>query len=185
MTPQTIFNKEKAIHAILYILAHLKRKDTHKVSKILFFADQKHLVEYGRSITGDEYFAMEFGPVPSNIFDIFKALRGEGFFANSVGDLADFFEVNAFYVHPKQEANLDYLSQTDIECLDEAIDKCKDLTFGELTNLSHGLAWGNTRPNARMTLKDILLEVVEDEEFAQMEQERIHSETAFCYGFAR
>ena len=45
----------------------LKRLDSifgegHKICKILYFADREHLSKYGRSITGDVYIAMTYGP---------------------------------------------------------------------------------------------------------------------------
>jgi uncharacterized phage-associated protein len=60
------FNLEKLIHAI----AFFSQKDIHdltklKVAKLLYFADKKHLLEFGAPIIGDVYFCMEFGPVPS------------------------------------------------------------------------------------------------------------------------
>ena len=36
-----------------------------QVMKLIYFADRLHLRRYGRTITRDEYFAMQYGPVPS------------------------------------------------------------------------------------------------------------------------
>lgn len=74
-----IFNFEKSMQVILYISNRLKRTDFHKIFKILYFADQAHLSEYGRPISGDVYIAMKDGPVPTKIYDIFKAVRGDSF----------------------------------------------------------------------------------------------------------
>jgi uncharacterized phage-associated protein len=38
--------------------------------KLLFFADRYHLRKYGRPIANDEYFAMDYGPVPSGAKDL-------------------------------------------------------------------------------------------------------------------
>ena len=61
----------------------------HKLCKILYFADQRHLSLYGRSITGDTYIAMQYGPVPSNVDDILKAVRGDSFFSGYIEELKD------------------------------------------------------------------------------------------------
>lgn len=75
------FNEEKALSAILYITKKLMeggiKVGLHKVFKIFYFADQKHLSRYGRPITGDHYIAMEHGPVPSRIYDMVKTVRGD------------------------------------------------------------------------------------------------------------
>lgn len=36
-----------------------------KAAKLLYFADKLHLVRYGRPITGDRYYCLDHGPVPS------------------------------------------------------------------------------------------------------------------------
>lgn len=38
--------------------------------KLIYFADRYHLRRYGRPVIGDEYLAMEYGPVPSGTKDI-------------------------------------------------------------------------------------------------------------------
>ena len=46
-----------------------------KALKLIYFADRLHLRTYGRPIIGDDYWAMQFGPVPSctnNIAKLFK-----------------------------------------------------------------------------------------------------------------
>jgi len=41
-----------------------------KALKLIFLADRYHLRRYGRPITGDEYFAMPYGPVASGAKDL-------------------------------------------------------------------------------------------------------------------
>jgi hypothetical protein len=41
-----------------------------KALKLVFFADRYHLRKYGRLITNDEYWAMDYGPVASNTKDL-------------------------------------------------------------------------------------------------------------------
>lgn len=41
-----------------------------KALKLFFFADRYHLRKYGRPIFNDEYFAMNYGPVPSGAKDL-------------------------------------------------------------------------------------------------------------------
>jgi uncharacterized phage-associated protein len=174
------FRKEIAIEAILYIANRIERGDIHKICKILYYADQQHLSKYGRSITGDTYIAMNYGPVPSNVEDIFKAVRGDSVFSpyveNIKNDSFDFF--NKFILRPKREADLDYLSESDTECLDTAIAKCKDLSFQQLTELSHDLAWNNTQRDRAISVKDILREQGDDEEYAEFIARKLEMENA-------
>ena len=51
-----LFKEEVSINALLYILKQLGGVcDMHKASKIFYYADQRHLSLYGRTITGDVY----------------------------------------------------------------------------------------------------------------------------------
>jgi uncharacterized phage-associated protein len=60
------FNLDKLIHAIAFFCAkHVDGLTKLKIAKLLYFADKKHLLEYGAPIIGDVYWCMEFGPVPS------------------------------------------------------------------------------------------------------------------------
>lgn len=148
-----MFKREKSIQAILYILGKFPdmSTDMHKICKILYFADQRHLSIYGRAITKDEYVKMPYGPVPNNIYDLFKALEKVD---------SDYLErCNNFIIKAKQQCDTDYLSESDIECLDSAVDKCKHLDFNDLTQLSHQYAWKNTKDWQTISPKDILREI--------------------------
>ena len=174
-------NALSPLQAMLYVLSQLGTADMHKVSKILYFADRSHLSKYARSITGDDYIKMSYGPVPSNVYDIMKAVRGDSFFANTseAKALEQYFKfVNSKDIMPLMCANLDYLSESDVECLDEAIAMCKDLTFEELTRLSHDFAWTNTALNGKMSIKDMLCEVGDSEEYIEYVNHKMQMEAA-------
>lgn len=167
MKTRVLFRKDVAIQAILYV-AHAigERKDIHKICKTLYYADQMHLSKYGRSITGDVYIAMNYGPVPSNIEDIFKAMRGDSYFSDQVDDIKEYFYfVNKYILKTKKEPDMDFVSDSDVECLDSAILKGKDKSFKELTIMSHDLAWENTHKDRAMSVKDILREIGDDEDY--------------------
>lgn len=178
-----LFKYEKAVNSLLYSLQQLGGKtDMHKLCKILYFADQKHLSKYGRSITGDTYIAMQYGPVPSCVDDILKALRGDSFFSSndSITELKNylFFE-NRFIIRGLKIPDLDELSVSDIECLDFAINLCRSKNFAELTAFSHGVAWNNTRPDREMSIKDILREAGDEEAYVEYIADNIKLQEAF------
>lgn len=150
----------------------------HKIFKTLYFADQSHLSKYGRTITGDVYIAMQYGPVPSKTDDIFKAVRGDSYFHDD--ELNGYFHfVNKYIVEANKKANLDYLSESDIECLEESIERCKDKSFDELTKMSHGLAWENTRRDRTMSFKDILREEGDSEDYVDYIAEKLTLESSY------
>lgn len=147
---------EKTLHSILFILEKTGGKcGFHKIFKILFFADQKHLVEYGRPVSGDRYIAMQDGPVPSVLYDIFKYLRGDSLFvALSAPNVGDFFEVvDHHYVIPKRHPDLEMLSETDIDALEASIAENAHLGFGFLSKKSHQSAWEKAKDNEMNALE--------------------------------
>ena len=161
-----VFNLEKSLQAVLYVANRLQRRDFHKIFKILFFADREHLSKYGRPITGDTYIAMKDGPVPSKIDDIFKAVRGDSFFASNAAQYTKLFSVHDWYfIDPKVDANLDYLSQSDIEELDASLAEYGHLTWDEIREKSHDFAWRATPKDRPIDIADIMREKGEDEEY--------------------
>jgi uncharacterized phage-associated protein len=165
MEYQLDFNIEKGIESVLYILELLENKvqpTIHSVFKVLYFADQKHLEKYGRFICGNSYSAMKHGPVPSEIYDLVKLVRG---------DLSPIFHpapeiseqvLHAFKIVDKhnikklREPNTDFLSASDMECLNYSATEYGSLSFEELTNLSHDQAWESADENDIIDVEDII-----------------------------
>jgi hypothetical protein len=128
------FNKDKSIHSVFFILNEIEEGcDIHKVCKILYFADQKHLVKWGRPITGDHYIKMNYGPVPSNIKNII--------------DFSSDIQRNGNILSTVVEYDSDELSISEINCLKESIEENRKLNFNELTEKSHDKAWNKAELN--------------------------------------
>ena len=128
-------HKEKAVNSLLFVVYQLEKADTHKTYKILYFADQKHLLKYGRPILGDTYVKMKYGPVPSFIKNVVDE--------NIEGLEEIVAKYHSYFIKPLAQPNLDFLSESDIECLKESIKENKDLDFDALTNKSHDYAYNN------------------------------------------
>ena len=146
-----------SVHSVLYILDKLEGKgDFHKIFKILYFADQKHLTRYGSFFTDDQYVAMKNGPVPSMTYDILKALRGQGLHSNDQDKFRKFFNlIDTYNVEAKIKPDLDELSESAIQCLNESISENKKYNFDELTERSHDLAWDKTSRDYEMDMEYI------------------------------
>lgn len=139
-------NIDKLLVAILFVLREFEGHilDFHKLVKILYFADQKHLAEYGRPILGDRYIAMKNGPVPSTVYDILKGLRGDAMIVHyRVKAFSQFLtHENKYHIKATSlDAHFDLLSESEIECLLLSISENKDLNFNQLTEKSHDSAW--------------------------------------------
>ena len=161
---KTVFNKEKAIQAVLYVANGLSRRDFHKIFKILYFADRNHIAEWGSPITGDTYIAMDAGPVPSRIYDMFKIVRGDAYNKDTDG-LGELFAVEGWmYIVPKCQADTNKLSASDIASLQDALDTYGNMTYDEIKEKSHDVAWRATAKDYAISLEDIAREAGLDSE---------------------
>jgi uncharacterized phage-associated protein len=146
------FDAHKALEVILYVARTVP--DMYRALKMLYFADKEHLGRYGRLISGDSYVAMSHGPVPSGAYDLVKLARGDGLCYADI-PVHKAFAVDGHDIVPCREANLDLLSESDMECLDSAIKRYGHLTFGRLKTLSHDKAFAAADQNDFIPLEAI------------------------------
>ena len=153
------FDPEKSLEAILYIANQEPGVGVHKISKILYFADQEHLRKYGRFITGDQYSAMKYGSVPSGAYNLIKSRRGDDG-ANDFGiadDIKSSMKIRwGKQVRALRKAQTEYLSESDVAALDWAINKLRDMSIDELAHLSHDQAWSVTARNSLIDFSSIV-----------------------------
>ena len=176
-----LFKQDIAIQAILYILQRMGGVcDIHKCHKILYFSDNEHLSKYGRSIMGDAYVKMDFGPVPTCIYDLLKAVRGDSYFASQVNDVRQncFYFVNNKDVMAVAQPDMDYLSKSDVAVLDKYIDMLKNKDFSEVSDVSHGYAWQHTAQNGVISVRDRLTEMGDSDEYISYIEEKMRAEEA-------
>jgi uncharacterized phage-associated protein len=139
MTIKFQFEWEKALAALAYLASkNLPEFDKYKSCKLLFLADKYHLVKYARPITGDEYFAVPYGPIPSSVLD-----RLNLFEQGKDDSLAAVFELDKRYMYPRYTAKIQsdfsVLSQSDIMALDRIAELFGQKSFPELKAITHAM----------------------------------------------
>jgi uncharacterized phage-associated protein len=143
------FDERKGTEALAYIATKWPNVTVFYASKVLFFAEKQHLNAYGRPIIADTFIAMPNGPVPSTLYDFIKGNLGLS------GDPEGFRSAIDTTQHPKIGAKRAYnetvLSESDIECIDAAIEFCRPKGFGHLSQLTHQeRAWVDAPANSAM-----------------------------------
>lgn len=152
------FDRKKAIEVILYIAHRINDPTYHSISKLLYFADKTHLERYGRFITGDQYYALKHGPIPSAAYDLMQ---------ESESGAMGFRMEHARIIVPLREPDMDILSPSDIECLNIAIELYGNAPYWKKTQDSHDSAWQKAWQNrgdkqsAPMHIEDIV-QLLED-----------------------
>ncbi len=154
------FNAKKALQAVEHMLDQANKPlDFHTLLKACYFADKKMLNATGRPIFGATYRAMEYGPVPVEIWDIIK------------GDILQLWEAGTDEVPwvrsghwielPRgrnTHATHDMLAPAELQLLNEAIAESMSMTFNERTRATHGMDWvrGMARVNKVIDYADMI-----------------------------
>ena len=108
-----------------------------KAIKLIWLADRFHLRNHGRVITGDTYFALPNGPVPSGTRDIleqnsFFLGEDELQYSSSIISMAGQYDYQC-----KSNVDENIFSKTDLQALDIVYQKYGHLDHFALRDLSH------------------------------------------------
>ena len=106
------FNRAKAIETILYLAQRISNCDVYGICKLLYLADKTSLEKYGRFIFGESYYAMREGATPSHAYNLLKEAA-----AIPTTEL----KVEGDQVIALRKPELDDLSKSDVDCLDQII----------------------------------------------------------------
>jgi hypothetical protein len=127
-----------ATETIYYILKKLNKADKLQIVKLIYLADKYHLLLYGRTITGDQYFAVKHGPMGSMVDDVLnfnEDILGENdlAFANK---LIERKNLNT-YLPKNVENEFEMLSESDKKALDFIIQKFGKEDMWKLKDYTH------------------------------------------------
>lgn len=107
-----------------------------KAIKLIWLADRLHLRKYARTITGDIYFALPFGPVASTTRDLLE--RYSSLSDTELEYVDEYLAPYGVYeYHSTKEYNLKVFSKSDIQVLEVIFENYGHLTQYQLTELSH------------------------------------------------
>lgn len=169
----TNYDSKKLTELVMFILGKTGGVDFYHAFKILYFAEMKHLAKWGSGIVPDEFCALKYGPVPTQLYDAVKELdRPRTTLSEELSEVIQFAGEDAPNVLlPKREANLKFLSKSEIEALEQSIEENKSLTFGQLMRKSHDEAWdeANRRVNGTNIISPISMAKVLHADNAMLE----------------
>ena len=127
------FKPEKFVNAIAYFAGNCPNVGRTKLCKLLYFADKEHLLRYGRTITGDQYYRLEHGPIPTKGLNM---LRGMSSAANAAL-LCQWLILEKDKIRPKRKPDLKVFSKSDLRVLEGVCAKYGRYSAGYLSQLSH------------------------------------------------
>ena len=119
---------------------------------------------------------MDAGPVPSRLYDMLKIVRGDSYLSDIEG-LGNYYQVeNWMYVRPLKDADLNKLSASEQEALTDSIEKYASLSYDEIKEKSHDVAWCSTARDFSISWESIAREAGLDGE--ELECVKEYSEMA-------
>lgn len=128
---------QKTVQALNYFARRQgNRIDRMKAMKLIWLSDRLHLREYARTITGDQYFAMKLGPVPSTALNIAKQDTDridEDRLAYAQKYLNRYYKKCISISEP----DMDVFSETDLQVMNKIWDGYGKFTAEELSDMSH------------------------------------------------
>lgn len=194
-TSRRMLSDEKVLHALGYIARKCKNDPglTKLVAlKLLYLADRWHLRQYGRTVTRDKYYAMQYGPVPINarklIENKFESVPGaEKYLTITKPHRYELIE-------SKAEPDLDWLSVSDRQALDAAIKVYEKYGAGKIVDFTHSFPeWKNkkakldaallkNRRSVKMDMDDFFLPCEENgKEYCDASNERLRASKEYFH----
>ncbi len=165
-------NYQKCIEVVLYLIENTKNADIYHILKRVFSADKYHLNKYARPVTGDSYFALKNGTVPSAIYDI---LKGEILCLQYINDSQYPFKKidNTYYFEANRSYNAELLSESDIEALSYGINEyTDDMDFRKIEDKNHNeecwkKAWNERRDALAKSSPIYFEDMIDDQEIIE------------------
>jgi uncharacterized phage-associated protein len=121
-----------------------------KAAKLLYFADKMHLLQYGRPITGDKYYCLDYGPVPTVSLNIMSdmispftvTLKGKRLEHPMRSTVEEYVTVgNKSARHPRiiarKDSEIDSLTSAEQKVLTYISQKYGQLSSSRLIELTH------------------------------------------------
>lgn len=147
MLVQPRLDREATTAAVAYLAARIRKPDYYMLGHLLYLADKRHLAEYGRSVTGERYHALPFGPVPSDTYAALQVVAGvEPGKRNPDRRLIELLRQTLEHVggddfRLAHVPDMGHLSESDVECLDAIVAEYGDADMTTVRDVTHDAAW--------------------------------------------
>jgi uncharacterized phage-associated protein len=131
------FNYKKTVQALnFFAVKNNSNINKMKAIKLIWLADRIHLREYGRLISGDTYYALPNGPVPSATRDI---LENSAFLDDCASEYAKSYIniIDKYNYCSIADVNFKVFSDTDKEALNKVFETFGEKDHFELSSFSH------------------------------------------------
>lgn len=134
-------NEQKIINAIIYFVRNTKNCKKTKLFKLLYFLDFIHFKRFGLTVTGLDYIAMQRGPVPKQLFEVFNQDELPETYKQNFSIEKEISEEDEKYsfniVLKKKKPDLDWFTPNERKVLEEVAFFGKKATASQLVEATH------------------------------------------------
>jgi uncharacterized phage-associated protein len=130
-----VFKIDKAVQTAAYLIKKNKGKPFSYLSliKILYLAERQSLIESGEPIFGDDFFAMDYGPVVSNVLNLVRGVIRDQRWNSYIINAPD------CCLELKKDPGTGLLCQYEREILDSIFSKFEGMNRWDVVDETHQL----------------------------------------------
>ncbi len=129
-------NAEKIQNAVIFFAKKTKHCGITKLLKLLYYLDFIHFRQTGKSVTGQEYYAWDWGPVPPDVYFELSKQEDRGLGLEKAARLIQrgdrFQEVVA-----RARFNPDFFSERELKILNEVAEIFRDAQADLMVEATH------------------------------------------------
>ncbi|RKT47504.1 Panacea domain-containing protein [Thiocapsa rosea] len=135
--------REKLINAIIYFAKNTRAPGKIKLFKLLYLLDFEHFRQTGRSVTGLEYRAWKFGPVPIRLMQEWEDLEPDLRAAIAIEPKRVYDFVRETVI-PQAEFDDSHFSKRELRIMEELASIYRDELSPKMIDVTHAEngAWG-------------------------------------------
>jgi uncharacterized phage-associated protein len=135
-------DRKKLIAAIVYYAKYTNSCSKTKLFKLLYFLDFEHFKQTGRSVTGLEYYAWKFGPVPTSLYDEFD-LPEPDFLEHIKLEPIVYCGYNTLNIKPLSEPDVSHFSKREMALIKSLAEQYKNVSATDIVEKTHlpNLPW--------------------------------------------
>lgn len=108
-----------------------------KLNKLLFYADFCHFNKTGYSISGAQYRAIDYGPVPNNYDILFNYAQKSGLVCKEFVQYSEHIYGNYYIADKDFVLKNEFFSKEELETLKTIAEKFKDFSATKIKDVSH------------------------------------------------
>jgi uncharacterized phage-associated protein len=131
-------NRARKKNAILYFASNTRACGKVKLFKLLYLLDFEHFRQTGRSVTGYEYEAWKFGPVPAELMEEWEALEDDlrEYVTIKPEQVIDYFRETVVPV-PRAEFDDSDFTPRQLQLMEALVERYRDTLSERMIDVTH------------------------------------------------